>query len=180
VIADEVGRSPQSAARTPRHTAAPANPEWESQRVSYRISTWPVLGALIAILLLGVGASQMGVGRALLKNAGLIGSSDTYTSLAFLKPQSLPTQIGSRGATVNVAFVIHNVTTSSRNYQWDLLLLQDQHDRGVSSGEIRVQPGREISINKTIKVFCRKGEVRITVSLARPAEHIDEWMTCKA
>jgi hypothetical protein len=180
VIVDEAGGSPHSTASTPRHTAAPANPEGESQRVSYRISTWPVLAALIAILLLGVGASQMGVGQALLKNAGLIGSSENYTSLAFLKPQSLPNQIRSGGATVNVAFVIRNATTTSRNYHWFLLLLQNQHDRGVGSGEIRVRPGREISINKAIKIFCQKGNVRITVSLTRPAEHIDEWMTCKA
>lgn len=142
------------------------------------MSAWPALAAFIAILLLGVGVSQMGVGQAVLKNAGLVGSPGTYTSLAFLKPQSLPTQIGRKGTRVNVAFVIRNATTTSRDYQWSLLLLQGEHNRRVSAGEIRVQSGREASVNKTVKIFCQKGQVRITVSLARPAEHIDAWMTC--
>jgi hypothetical protein len=148
--------------------------------VSYRMSAWPVLAAFIAILLLGIGISQMSVGQAVLKSAGLVGNSDTYTSLAFLKPQSLPTQIGSGETKVNVAFVIRNATTASRDYQWSLFLLQGGHNRRVSAREIRVQSGREASVDRMIKISCGKGRVRITVSLARPAEHIDAWMTCKA
>jgi hypothetical protein len=152
----------------------------ESQLVSHRMSAWPALAAFIAILLLGVGVSQMGVGQAVLKNTGLVGSPGIYTSLSFLKPQSLPTQIGRKETRVNVAFVIRNATTTSLDYQWSLLLLQGENNRRVSAGEIRIQSGREASVNNTIKIFCQKGQVRITVSLARPAEHIDAWMTCKA
>jgi hypothetical protein len=144
------------------------------------MSAWPVLAAFIAILLLGVGISQMSVGQAVLKSAGLVGNRDDYTSLAFLKPQSLPTLIKSGEAKINVAFVIRNATTTSRDYQWSLLLLQGDHNRRVDGREIRVPSGREASVNKTIKISCGKGRVRITVSLARPAEHIDAWMTCKA
>jgi hypothetical protein len=120
----------------------------------------------------------MGVGQAVLKNAGLAGSPGIYTSLAFLKPQSLPTQIGRTGTSVNVAFVIHNATTISRDYQWSLLLLEDKHNRRITAGEIRVQPGQEASVNRTIKISCQKGQARINVSLAQPAEHIDAWIIC--
>jgi hypothetical protein len=159
---------------------APPNPEEVPQLVSHRISAWPVLAAIVAILLLGLGVSQMGVGRVVLKKTGLVGSPGVYTSLAFQDPQSLPTQIGHIGARVNVSFVIRNATTASREYQWTLLLIQGKHSRRVSAGELRVQSGREASVNKTIKVSCQTGQVRISVGLAQPAQDIDAWMTCKA
>jgi hypothetical protein len=159
----------------------PPNPEGVPQLVSHRMSAWPALAALIAILLLGLGVSQMGVGQVVLKKTGLVvGSPGTYTSLAFLDPQSLPTQIGHAGTRVNVSFVIRNATMTSREYQWTLLFIQGEHSRRVSAGELRVQSGREASVNKTIKISCQKGQVRINVSLAQPAQHIDAWMTCKA
>lgn len=201
MIVNEVRGLPQSTDGTPRHAATharsgiiglrannlishdtrnvPANPSGKSQLVLSWISEWPFLAAFIAILLLGVGVSQMGFGQAVLKNAGLVGNSGTYTSLAFLNPRGLPTQIGRGGNRVNITFVIRNATTTSRDYQWSLLLLQGKHNRRVNVGEIRVQSGQEASVNKTIKISCRKEKVRITVSLARPAEHIDAFMACK-
>jgi hypothetical protein len=158
----------------------PTGLEGKLQLASYRMSTWPVLAAFIVILLLGVGMSQMSVGQAVLKSAGLVGSSNTYTSLAFLNPQSQPTRISSSGTNVNVAFVIRNATTTAHDYQWSLVLLQDGHNHRLAVREIRVQPGLEASVNNKIKISCRKGKIRLTVSLARPAEHIDAWMICKA
>jgi hypothetical protein len=157
----------------------PPDPEGVPRLVLHRMSTWPALAALITILLLGLGVSQMAVGQGVLKRTGLVGSSDSYTSLAFLDPQSLPTQIGHTGTEINVSFVIRNATIASRKYQWTLILAQGKHSSRISTGELRVQAGREASVNKAIKISCQKGQVRINVSLTQPAQHIDTWMTCK-
>jgi hypothetical protein len=158
----------------------PPNPEEVPQLVSHRMSGWPALAAIIAILLLGLGVSQMSVGQVVLKKTGVVGSPSAYTSLAFQDPRGLPTQIGPTGTSVNVSFVIRDATMASREYQWTLLLIQGKQSRPVSAGELRVQSGREATVNKTIKISCQKGQVRINVSLAQPAQHIDAWMTCKA
>jgi hypothetical protein len=145
----------------------------------HRMSTWPVLVAALVGLLFAVGMSQVSIGQAVLKNVGLVGSPGAYTSVAFQHPQDLPKQLG-RLTVVRVAFVISNATTSSHDYRWNLLLLQDARNRRVSTGDVSISPGRTVSVTRSVKISCDKGRVQITVMLAQPNEHIDAWMTCKA
>jgi len=146
----------------------------------HRMSTWPVLAVALASLLFAVGMIQVSIGQAVLKNVGLVGSPGAYTSIAFQHPQDLPTQLGRLKTTVKVAFVIRNATTSSHDYRWNLLLLQDARNRRVSTGDVRVSPGQTVSVTRSVKISCDKDRVRITASLVQPNEHIDAWMTCKA
>ena len=54
----------------------------------------------------------------------------------------------------------------------------DQRTRRVAVGSVRVAPGRGTAIIRSAKIFCTRGQVQIVVSLERPTEYIDDWMSC--
>jgi hypothetical protein len=136
--------------------------------------------ALIAVVALAAGIGQTSPGQEILRKTGLSSEPTTYTSLAFLNPQSLPPQLGSQPTNVEVSFMIHNGEGLARDYQWSVRLVQRRGTRSVAAGSIRVTSGGGASITRPARVICTQGQVRIVVSLVYPAESIDFWTTCRS
>lgn len=134
---------------------------------------WLEVGGLVGIVVLALGIGQTGFGHAVLRKAGLLEDTPSYTSLAFAHPQSLQ----ERRDSVDVTFVIHN-SGAPRDYQWSVLLAQGRSARRVAEGNVYVAPGHGASITRSENILCTRGQVQIVVSLARPAEQIDAWAAC--
>ena len=145
--------------------------------VSHHVVRWRGLITLIAVITLAAGMGQTSFGHAILAKVGLFEEPASYTSLAFLRPQSLP-KLSSRQAPVVVSFVIHNAGGIASEYQWSILLVQGQRTRHTAAGNVRVAAGREASITRFVTIPCTQGQVRIVVSLERPAESIDALTAC--
>jgi hypothetical protein len=139
---------------------------------------WRGVVALVGVVVLAAVLAQTREGHAVLQRAGLYEQPTSYTSLAFEHPQSLPDQLTSKRANVDVSFVIRNATGARHGYRWSVLLVQGQRSRRVFSGTVGVAPGREATVIRTAAVFCTRGQVRIVVTLALPAEAIDAWLAC--
>ena len=133
---------------------------------------------LIAGAAVLVSVFQTGAGHALLRETGLAQGATGYTSLSFLRPQSLPGKLGSRHARVGAPFVIHNGTSATRDYHWSVFLLRHGRSRRVHTGTVRLPAGRATVIGQSLRIACTRDRVRIVVSLQRPAESIDAWLTC--
>lgn len=135
------------------------------------------LATLVAVVVLAAGIGQTTAGHAVLREAGLFEAPASYTSLAFRDP--LPTeQLRSERAEVGVSFVIRNVGSTPGDYQWSIVLVQGSRTSLVAGGSAGLAPGRETAITRSAKIVCTQGQVRIVVSLARPAEYIDAIMAC--
>jgi hypothetical protein len=134
--------------------------------------------AMATVIALLAGIGQTSVGHMILRKAGLFEEPSSYTSLAFRQPQSLPEQLGSKRANVDVSFVIQNASDTPRDYQWSVLVLQGGRTQRVAAGTAHVASQRGSSITRSVKIFCTRGQVRILVSLAHPAEYIDALTAC--
>jgi hypothetical protein len=145
---------------------------------SHRKAKWQGVVTLLAVVLVAC-VAQTSAGHAILRKAGLFEESASYTSLAFVHPQSLPEQLGAKRANVGVSFEIHNVSGASRDYRWSVLMVQGGNTHRVATGSVLVASGGGVSITRAVKVFCVRGQTQIVVSLVYPAEHIDAWMECR-
>jgi hypothetical protein len=141
---------------------------------------WRGVVVLAGAVLLAVGLGQTAAGHAILQRAGLFEKPASYTSLAFDRPQSLPEQLGSRRAKVPLSFVINNVGSASRDYQWSVQLVQGRTPRRIAAGSVRITSGHVATIASTVDISCARGKVRIIVSLAQPDESIDAIMSCSS
>jgi hypothetical protein len=144
----------------------------------HRKVRWRGAVTLIAVIALIVGIGQTSLGHEILERAGLVRQPTSYTSLAFLRPQSLPEQLSSKQTTVSVSFVIHNTDSITHDYQWSVLLVQGQHTRHVGAGSVRVASGHGAAITRPARISCTGGQVQVVVRLTRPAEFIDAWTSC--
>src|SRR5580658_675899 len=126
---------------------------------------WRGLAAFAAVIALAVGVGQTSVGHAVLRKAGLFAEPTGYTSLAFLHPQSLPEQLGSKPTSVSISFVIHNARGAPSEYLWSVLLVQGQLTQRVAAGTVRVASGRGATITRSATILCTQPQVRIVVSL---------------
>jgi hypothetical protein len=160
--------------------AAEENREGKSSLsvVPHRMVRWRGAVTLIAVILLAFGLGQTSLGHTILGKAGLFKEPTSYTSLAFLHPQPLPPQLRSRKATVDVSFAIHNGGGTAHDYRWSVMLVQAQHSHPVAAGVARVPPGGRVAITRSARISCARGNVKIVVNLARPAEFIDAWTAC--
>ena len=129
-----------------------------------------------AVVLLSV--FQTSAGHALLRESGLVQGTAGYTSLSFLRPQSLPGKLGSSHAKVGAPFVIHNGTSTTRDYQWSVDLQRHGLSRRVHAGTVRLSAGHAAVISQSLRIACTRDRVRIVVRLKNPAESIDAWLTC--
>jgi hypothetical protein len=146
--------------------------------VSHRIVRWRGLVALVVVVMLAAGIGQTNFGHAILRKAGLFEEPTSYTSLAFVHPQSLREQLSTKRANINVSFVIYNSGGAARDYQWSVLMVQGGHTSPVAAGSARVASERGTALTRSAKIFCTRGRVQIVVRLARPAEYIDTWTAC--
>ena len=134
--------------------------------------------ALVVIVILIAGIGQTSLGHSILRKAGLFEAPASYTSLAFLHPQSPADQPGLKRTTVDVSFVINNAGGIPRDYQWSVTLAQGRRTHDVAAGSVRIASGRGATITRSAQISCAQGQVRIVVSLASPAEFIDAWTAC--
>lgn len=133
---------------------------------------------LIAGAAVLISVFQTGAGHALLRETGLAQGSAGYTSLSFLRPQSLPGKLGPGHTKVGAPFVIHNGTSTTRDYRWSVFLLRDGRNHRVRAGTVRLPAGRAAVISQSLRIACTRDRVRIMVSLQRPVESIHAWLTC--
>jgi hypothetical protein len=140
---------------------------------------WRGAIVLAIAVVLAAGLGQTGVGHTILRKAGLFEEPASYTSLAFLQPQSLPELLSSKRANVAVSFVVHNAGSTPREYQWSVLLGQNQRMQRIASGSVRVASGRDGAITQSAEIICKRGRVKIVVNLTRPSESIDAWTDCR-
>lgn len=145
-----------------------------------RATRWRGLVGLVGAVVLAAAIGQTAVGHAILQRSGLFEEPANYTSLTFGNPQSLPEQLRYRRAKVALSFVINNVGSASRDYQWSVKLVQGQAIRRVAAGSVRIASGHAAKIASTADISCTRGKVRIIVSLAQPDESIDAIMSCSS
>jgi hypothetical protein len=146
--------------------------------VTSRITKWWGVIALAAMAVLAAGIGQSSHGHTILAKAGLAEVPASYTSLAFLQPQSLPNQLTSERESVDVSFVITNTSSTPRDYQWSVSLITEQRAAVTAKGNVSVAAGQKADVIRLAAISCRRGRVHIVISLAHPAEGIDAWSAC--
>jgi hypothetical protein len=123
---------------------------------------------------------QTNAGYAILRMTGLSQQPPEYTSLSFLKPQSLPKLLPSKHAEVAAPFVIKNATNTMHNYTWSIFLIRPRQVDRVYNGNVSLTPGGKIEIARSVTIKCTRGQIRMVVSLERPTESISVLMTCRS
>jgi hypothetical protein len=148
-------------------------------RMSHRAPRWRGLVTLTIVIVITAGLCQTSFGRTILGRLGLYEGPTSYTSLAFLHPQSLFGQLSPDKPIADVSFVIHNTSSAARSYQWSVSLVQEKHTSRVAAGTVRIASEGAISVSRSVWISCARGRAQIVVSLARPAEHINTRTACK-
>lgn len=136
--------------------------------------------ALIGGIVVLVSIFQTNVGDAILRAAGLSHGSPDYTSLSFLKPQSLPEQLQSKRSKVAASFVIQNATNTKHDYTWSISLIRQEQTYHMYTGSVILTPGRKAEITRYVTIQCARGQIRMVVSLEHPAESISALMACRS
>ena len=136
--------------------------------------------ALIGGVIVFASLFQTNVGHAILRTAGLSQEPPGYTSLSFLKPQSLPEQLQTKRAKVGASFAVQNATNTTRDYTWSIFLIRDGQTDRVYTGSVSVTPGRKAEITRSVTINCTPGQIRMVVSLENPAESISALMVCRS
>jgi hypothetical protein len=138
--------------------------------------------AAAAVMLAGVGFAQTGPGRSVLRDAGMEGHGPSYTALSFASPGSLPTQLFSRNALLDAAFVIRNSSGQRRQYAWQLEEIHSGQVRDLASGHVTVAAGGAATVSPGgsagFVTSCSNGRMKIEVLLPGAGESIGFWMTC--
>jgi hypothetical protein len=134
--------------------------------------------ALVGAVMVAAGLAQTRPGHAFLQRAGLFQVPSSYTELAFAHPQSLPQRLTSRQMSLNVSFVIHNVSPAQRGYRWTILLVRDGRAHPEAAGTVQIPAAGRADVTRTVTRTCVGGGVRLVVRLAVPAESIDFLATC--
>ena len=138
---------------------------------------WRWIG-LIAVLAVASGLIQTGAGHSLLQRAGLVAEPVDYTALSFANPAALPTQLPSAHATVPTAFMIHNVSGAQRTYRWFIDVTRNDHSQRIGTGTLDLPAESQQVIKENLALSCPSGRLKVTISLASPAESIDYWASC--
>ena len=137
-----------------------------------------ILATVVAAAALAAGLAQTSAGHSLLGRAGLYETPASYTSLAFVDPQSLPTRLWPAPTRVSVPFTVTNASAGPRGYHWSIVLDRAGHSYRLAAGELRVPAGDRATVAGTVTASCATGPARLTVLLAAPAESIDLWLAC--
>lgn len=149
-------------------------------RMSHRAPMWRGLVTLTTVIVIIAGLCQTSFGHTILGRLGLYEGPTSYTSLAFLHPQPLFSQLTPQRPIADVSFVIHNTSSAARSYQWSVSLIQAKRTSRVAAGTVRIASGGEISVSRSARISCARGRAQIVVSLARPAELINTRTACKS
>lgn len=135
---------------------------------------------LTALVVLVVGLSQTSKGHALLQDTGLYQVPTSYTELSFTTPNSLPVSFEAERTSIDVSFLIHNVSGSRRTYDWSIVLVRSGQSHLETSGAADAPEQGYVKITRTVTMACVGGQLQVVVRLANPAESIDYWATCSS
>jgi hypothetical protein len=142
------------------------------------VARWWGTGALVALVLIVAGFAQTSSGKSYLQRISVFGAPASYTTIAFSKPQSLPTQLVSKRAIIPISFVVGNHSNRTRSYQWSIIVVQAKHSRRIATGPTTMPAQAEVAVSRAVEITCVSGRVQIAVQLRNPAESIDFWSTC--
>jgi hypothetical protein len=133
---------------------------------------------LVAFVVLCAGLAQTRPGHALLQDAGLFQAPSSDTELAFTSPAVLPLQLKSPHTPIGVSFDIHNVSSSSRRYQWSIVLVGSGQSRVSATGAVNMPALGHATVARAVTAACDSGRLQVVVRLTAPAESIFFWVTC--
>lgn len=136
--------------------------------------------ALIGGVVVLAGIFQTNSGHVILHTAGVYQEPSGYTSLSFLKPQSLPEKLQSKRTNIAASFVIRNATNSARDYTWSISLIRLGRTVRVYTGTASLTPGSKAQITRSVAIKCSSGQIRMVASLEHPAESISALMACRS
>lgn len=140
-------------------------------------SGWSAL-VLVALIVTSASLAQTNAGHGLLRDIGLFQTPSSYTELAFIDPQALPTQLQAEKASINVSFGIHNVSDSPRTYRWSIELVRSGQSHLEDAGDVNTAAQGRAVVDRTVTTSCAGGRLQVVARLASPAESIDFWVTC--
>jgi len=135
---------------------------------------------LVILVLLCAGVAQTSPGHSVLVGLGLTQTPSGYTELSFTSPDGLQQFVASEQAPVTVSFAIHNVSGSSKSYQWSVVALHNGSNVGSSSGNLSVAAQGHASATTNVQVTCPSGRIQMVLKLADPAESLNFWVACPA
>jgi hypothetical protein len=135
---------------------------------------------LVVMVLLCTGVAQTSPGHSVLVGLGLTETPPSYTELAFTNAGSLQAYVASLQAPVTVSFGIHNVSDSTRDYQWSIVAVNDGTNEGSLSGGVTVAAQGHASLTENVQVTCPSGRDQMVLTLASPAESVNFWVACPA
>jgi hypothetical protein len=142
---------------------------------------WVAIAAA-AVVVAVAGFAQTSPGHALLRDAGIAGKGPSYTALSFASPGTLPTQLFSRVALLDAAFVIRNSSAEQREYPWQLEEIRNGQVRQIADGQATVAAGATTTISPGgsggFVTSCSGGRMQIEVLLPGEGESIGFWTTC--
>lgn len=138
------------------------------------------LALMVAAVALVAGLAQTSVGHSLLQGVGIYQPPANYTSLAFARPQSLPTRLSGSATSIDISFTISNASTDSRTYQWSIKFDRAGHTYRLATGVTFVPGGSQTTVSRTVKASCSSGQARMSVGLVSPGETIDFLTACSA
>ncbi len=133
---------------------------------------------VIAVFAAASGLALTGDGYSLLQKAGLVARPVSYTALSFENPEALPTQLPSAHTTVKTAFMIHNVSGAPRTYHWFVDITRNDRSMRIRTGTLKLLAESQRVISEILALSCPSGRLKVTISLANPAESIDYWANC--
>ena len=147
---------------------------------------WSLL-SLVALVVICAGFAQTSRGRALLGGAGLYKMPASYTELAFTSPDALPDSLisakgveGQAKGQIPVSFSVHNVSGSSRAYQWSITVTGGK-SQVKAAGIVGVPAQGTATVSKSITAACgTRPSLQVVIRLASSAESIDFLVSCPA
>ncbi len=135
------------------------------------------LGAVALLMLIGLGLAQTGVGKAVLRSAGIATPSAPYTELAFVNPADPGTAMP--GGDVRVDFWIHNAEGAAHTYRWTAATNPPgRAPSTVTTGVLGLANGASATVATLVPVACASSRSRISVSLGEARQTIGFWESC--
>jgi hypothetical protein len=142
------------------------------------------ISRFVTVALLVGAASSLGVaqtapGRDALNSLGLRSDSNGYSELSFARPTDLPSHIPGDGSPLAMPFLVRNVESRPRTYQWVVEQRSAGHTQRIASGTTpEVGVGRSAYISPAIGPSCAKGRILTTVRIKGLGQSIDFWTRC--
>jgi hypothetical protein len=137
-----------------------------------------IAAAVVAILILAVGAAQTAAGQSILRGAGLMGHADRYTELAFEHPEQLPQRLPAGRSFLRLPFTLHNAEGAARDYRWTAVARTGSGTTELAHDQTRLADGARTIVRPRFAVNCSGSRTRVEIRLAGRSEAIGMWASC--